>query len=230
MDKIKKIIGSIYTSFLFSVLFVLIILEFFISFVRFNNIEFTTYIDSETIYKYVCDKSCDSFKWFMIDYLNDYKEYIFNKKSYPTVIYSNLNNNQTKTFDKIKNKLDIPYEKVLIIRDINNFFHNNSIYLLLNIIIFINYLLISLRYKSFIKGLYFLALMVVLSSLVILLFTTFIFVYIKNIYIKEMLNKMNIMSNLYKLNVLYLIIGFVSSVISLLFKIKYPLKKIYSFN
>lgn len=230
MNKLKKIIGSIYTSFLFINIFILIILNFFVSFVRSNNINFKDYIDNETIYKYVCNNSCDTFKDFLYNYFNDYKDYIFNKNSYPTVIYSNLNKEEKKTFDNIKEKIDIPYKDVLMIRDINNFLHNNSIFLILNILIFLLYLLISLRYKSLVKGLYFLALMIVLCSLVVLLFTTFIAVNINNIYIKEIIFKMNVMSNLYKLTVLYLFVGFISCIMSLIFKIKFPSKRLYSFN
>ena len=219
LNKIKKFIGSIYTSFLYIIICVLIILEFAISFIRINNINFASYLNGERLYSYVGKNSIIS-KDILVDYLNEYSYYIFYKRSYPTINYSVLNDSEKKEFNRIKKRIDIPFEKVLIIRDINMYIHNNSIYLLLNISLLVFFLLLSKRYKSFIKGLYFMSLMVLLCSLVILLFSTYFITNVNNYYIKEIFRSENFMSKLYRINTLYICVSFILSTLTFFYNMK----------
>ncbi len=219
LNKIKRFIGSIYTSFLYIIICVLIILEFAISFIRINNINFASYLNGERLYSYV-GKNSNISKDILVDYLNEYSYYIFYKRSYPTINYSILNDSEKKEFNRIKKRIDIPFEKVLIIRDINMYIHNNSIYLLLNISLLVFFLLLSKRYKSFIKGLYFMALMVLLCSLVILLFSTYYITNVNNYYIKEIFRSENLMSKLYRINTLYICVSFILSMLTFFYNMK----------
>ena len=219
LNKIKKFIGSIYTSFLYIIICVLIILEFAISFIRVNNINFASYLNGERIYSYV-GKNSNISKDILVNYLNEYSYYIFYKRSYPTINYSVLNDSEKKEFNRIKKRIDIPFEKVLIIRDINMYIHNNSIYLLLNISLLVFFLLLSKRYKSFIKGLYFMSLMVLLCSLVILLFSTYFITNVNNYYIKEIFRSENLMSKLYRINTLYICVSFILSTLTFFYNMK----------
>ena len=219
LNKIKRFIGSIYTSFLYIIICVLIILEFAISFIRINNINFASYLNGERLYSYV-GKDSNISKDILVDYLNEYSYYIFYKRSYPTINYSVLNDSEKKEFNRIKKRIDIPFEKVLIIRDINMYIHNNSIYLLLNISLLVFYLLLSKRYKSFIKGLYFMSLMVLLCSLVILLFSTYYITNVNNYYIKEIFRSENLMSKLYRINTLYICVSFILSTLTFFYNMK----------
>ena len=219
LNKIKRFIGSIYTSFLYIIICVLIILEFAISFIRVNNINFASYLNGERIYSYV-GKDSNISKDILVNYLNEYSYYIFYKRSYPTINYSVLNDSEKKEFNRIKKRIDIPFEKVLIIRDINMYIHNNSIYLLLNISLLVFFLLLSKRYKSFIKGLYFMALMVLLCSLVILLFSTYYITNVNNYYIKEIFRSENLMSKLYRINTLYICVSFILSTLTFFYNMK----------
>ena len=219
LNKIKKFIGSIYTSFLYIIICVLIILEFAISFIRVNNINFASYLNGERIYSYV-GKDSNISKDILVNYLNEYSYYIFYKRSYPTINYSVLNDSEKKEFNRIKKRIDIPFEKVLIIRDINMYIHNNSIYLLLNISLLVFFLLLSKRYKSFIKGLYFMALMVLLCSLIILLFSTYYITNVNNYYIKEIFRSENLMSKLYRINTLYICVSFILSTLTFFYNMK----------
>ena len=219
LNKIKKIIGSIYTSFLYILLCVLIIIEFTISYIRTNDIELNNIINGESIYKYVCN-GCNLPKEFLIEYLDNYSNYLFYRRNYPTINYSALDNSQRYELNKIKERIDIPYKQVLIIRDINTYIHNNSVFLIINISIFLLFVLLCLRYKSFIRGLYFFSLTVLLCSLVILMFSTYFVVNINNYYLKEILNSINIMPSFYKINTMYIVVAFVLSLLSLCYNLK----------
>jgi len=157
-----------------------------------------------------------------INYVDEYINYVFYKRSYPT-----LNSVLTKSYkeetsiylQKVKDKLDIDYELVVQIRDINNFIYNSSIYLLMNISIFIIVLIISILNRSFNAGIKFLGIALIISSLITLISASILYPKMINLndtvlsnFIAPIVNTIFI-SKYRKICIIYLVLGFILEII-----------------
>lgn len=203
----------------------------------FSDVKISDLIDRKLILKAIDINIEGELHQATIDYIDDYINYVFYKRSYPTI---NINKIAEKTMqdkrvvvvalDSLKNKLNLKYEHILKIREINNILSNQSIYLLVNIGLFILFLIISIVNTRFIKGINIYSLASLIASIVILL----TFVIAHNYYIKmeptllksfldNIIND-NMKSNFFSLNIKYLVASFIFYFGTLIY-IKIPRKK-----
>lgn len=180
MKTLFNMMRSIITSFLFIILTIAIMIQFFFTMFRLQGDRLSNLIDRENIYILVADdiriKDNPLFKNVSIKYIDDYINYVFYKRSFPSIdvnAIENLEENNKKdileSIDIVKNKIDLDYETILQIRDVNNFISNGSIYLLINIAIMFLFILISILRMCFYSGFKYLSVGLVISSLLILM-------------------------------------------------------------
>ena len=149
MITIKKILGSIITSFLFSLLLIFVSIHFLLTLIRVNSINASNIVNTSDIYNYLINEDNEDIKNKMIDYLEEYKNYIFYKRSYPTISYNEMTKEEKQVYNKLKNKFDLKYETVIKVRGLYNFMQNNSVYFLINVGLLVMVIMCSIRYLDF---------------------------------------------------------------------------------
>lgn len=221
MHSLIKIMGSIYTSFLFIITIILIIINIFMTYIKVYDITYKS-INLNSTYEYAFNGKSydDSFKEDMINYLKEYRDYIFMTKAYPNIDYSKYDLDEKKGIDTIRNKINIKYENVIIIRNIYRSLTNNSVYLLINIFLIICFFLISIRYLDFINGVYFFSLNVVIGSLIFLVASCISLSKIYDVLIISKIINQEYISTLFKTNILYMLVGVFVSISTFTYKIK----------
>jgi hypothetical protein len=171
---------SIIASLLFVVLFLGIIVEFIFTVIRVQNLSLPRLIDKNVIYNLYVKNSFinqnEELKDAALEYIDDYINYVFYKRSYPNINTALINKysgeekkNISNSFENLKNNIDLEYSLVLKIRDINNFISNNSIYLLINIGCLIVFLVLAIIEGSIRKAFKLSGLALILSSLSVLI-------------------------------------------------------------
>lgn len=221
MHSLIKIMGSIYTSFLFIITIILIIINIFMTYIKVYDITYKN-INLNSTYEYAFNGKSydDSFKEDMINYLKEYRDYIFMTNAYPNIDYSKYDLDEKKGIDTIRNKINIKYENVIIIRNIYRSLTNNSVYLLINIFLIICFFLISIRYLDFINGVYFFSLNVVIGSLIFLVASCISLSKIYDVLIISKIINQEYISTLFKTNILYMLVGVFVSISTFTYKIK----------
>lgn len=230
MKKALKILRSIITSFLCIILIILITIQLIFTIIKVQNKKIPDLIDREAVLNLAVDNTLIKENQILhniaIKYIDDYIDYVFYKRSYPTINLGDATgldifNNTNIELDSLKEKFDIDYEKVVLIRDINNLISNQSIYLLLNIGIFAVYLIISILYRSFLKGFKYFGISLILSSLIVLIISSILYTNLLNgAQISTQIIK-TVIDNIYmvsyqKISVIYLVVGFMITTISTL--------------
>lgn len=223
MQKLQKIFGSVITSFLFIILTSLILTQLMCTITRFKHKDLSSLIDKDKIFRYVTSDMVltNDEEKIVHKYTDEYINYVFYKRSYPTISYSDINFDDKfiKNMEIIKDKIDLEYKQVIIIRRINNFVSNNSIYFMLNISIISAFLIICLKNKSLIKGIYILGISLIISGLFSLIGITIVssLIYkIKYELLKSSLRtiiKSNLINFIFKMDLIYFGIGLIIYVI-----------------
>ena len=207
MITIKKILGSIITSFLFSLLLIFVSIHFIVTLIRVNSINASNIVNTSDIYSYLVKEDNEDIKNKMIDYLEEYKNYIFYKRSYPTISYNEMTKEEKKVYNRLKNKVDLKYETVIKVRGLYNFMQNNSVYFLVNVGLLAIVIMCSIRYLDFNKGFHLLSISMIISSIIILIGSVYLVSVNTNDLINITIQKSSITSKLFKLDVIYIMIG-----------------------
>ena len=222
MHSLIKFLGSIYTSFLFIITIIIIIINISMTYIKIYKLTYKD-IDLNALYNYVTSDSIydSDFKCDMIEYLTEYRDYIFSTKAYPNIDYSKYSAIQKEGIDSIRRKTNITYEKIIVIRKLYKYMTNNSVYLLVNIFFLICLLLITIRYLDIIEGIYFISLNVIIGSLIFLMFSVAFLGKVSNVLIIGKLINSNYINGLFKTNIIYMIVGVLLSASLFTYKIKH---------
>ena len=207
MITIKKILGSIITSFLFSLLLIFVSIHFVVTLIRVNSINASNIVNTSDVYIYLIKEDNVDIKNIMIDYLEEYKNYIFYKRSYTTISYNEMTKEEKKVYNRLKNKADLKYETVIKVRGLYNFMQNNSVYFLVNVSLLVIVIMCSIRYLDFNKGFHLLSISMIISSIIILIGSVYLVSVNTNDLINITIQKSSITSKLFKLDVIYIMIG-----------------------
>lgn len=153
---------STLASLFFLLLICLIVLQLSFTTFRVQNKRVTEMIPRGLIYEQVKDgnlKDNEIYEKLANRYIDDYINYVFYKRSFPTFEMDKENISDEERIDfthaanNLKKNLNIDYSTIKNIRDINNFISNGSIYLLLNIFIFVDILIIIIFLHNYSKTL-----------------------------------------------------------------------------
>ena len=170
MKTIKIIMRSTITSFLCVILSLTIAIHFVFTVVKTLNDSISNFIDAKKIYDIVINKDNNDIYEdnLVLEYITDYKKYIFSKNSYPTVREKELNDSELIMIKEVKDKLDLNYDTIIKIRKVTDVLENSSIYLLLSISLFVLILLEYIYNKNAIKTLYYIGLSGLISCIFLL--------------------------------------------------------------
>ena len=184
MKTFINIVRSILTSLLFLIISAAIIVQFAFTIVHMQNKKIPDLIDREVVLGLATKDGFitnnEAIRNLAIEYIDQYINYVFYKRSYPAMpnlniegIDENTKREITSEFDSLKEKIDLDYELVLKIRDVNNILSNGAIYLLINIGVFSLFIVMSILRGSFLKGIKYFSASLALMSLILLLAGSF---------------------------------------------------------
>ncbi len=225
MKKTLTILRSIVTSLLFLLLVFVISIQFFFATIFINNKRIPDMIDEKTfLYNIIDEKFIENeeVEKILIDYIKDYKNYVFYKRSYPSIETISLDalTDEDKYITKdylqnLKKSMNIEYSTITKIRNTTNLMTNGSIFLLINIATFVSYIILVISILSFKKGTKFLGIALSLSGIITIIINTSLTNTIKNlspITLKLFLENI-ITNNLsplgFKLSLIYISIGLI---------------------
>lgn len=184
MKKTLTILRSIVTSLLFLLLVFVISIQFIFATIFINNKRIPDMIDEKTILYNIIDKNTienEEIEKILIDYIKDYKNYVFYKRSYPSIETISLESlseeDQSTTKDylqTLKKSMNIEYSTITKIRNTTNLMTNGSIFLLINIATFVAYILLVISVLSFKKGSKLLGIALSLSGIVTIITNTYL--------------------------------------------------------
>jgi hypothetical protein len=205
-----------------------IIIQFSFTIIKSSNKTLPDLIDRELLVDMIMGSKIDDYEIKMVlkDYLDSYINYVFYKRSYPSIQsidYGLLEGdrlteakNELITF---KEKIDLEYEDVLKLRDANTFFSNSSIYLLINIGVFLIFILISIMRVSFKSGLKLTSIALIISSVLILASSVLLETNLSNMisptiysFVEGIFND-DLMNSIFNLALIYLSVGVVVFII-----------------
>lgn len=178
MKTLFKITRSIIASLLFLILTFAVIIQFTFTLIHKEPTKIPDKIPRhELLYKVLDNTTLEpETEKIAIEYIDDYLNYIFYKRSYPstqTIDFDNLPEDQIANakniITQINKKIEIEYDSIVKIRNINNTISNGSIYLMVNIALFIIFLLFMIVTFSPAKSFLFLGLSTILGALLSLI-------------------------------------------------------------
>lgn len=161
MKTFTKIMRSILTSLLFLIITVAIIVQFGLTCIRLNGKNLPDIIDRNLLLDTLLEEEITNaeVKNLADEFLKDYINYIFHKRSFPslqTVNFSNIDEADRqyaeRTISNLSDKIGLEYETVIFLRNTNNVVSNGAIYLLINIGIFFLYVILSIEQLNFKKS------------------------------------------------------------------------------
>lgn len=234
-----NILRSILTSFFFLILILAVTIQFMFTTIRINNKTIPDLVSPETILKMIkLDKELDpTSKEYAISYIDEYINYVFYKRSFPSIQeynYKDISDNEKqdviKLLTDIRNKIDMDYKTVVVLRDINNFLSNGSIYLLINIGTLIVILLILISSGKIPLTLKLTGASITLAGLITLLLSTVgTSLLYKNLdplasnFVKTVFNS-SFLKKIFNQSLIYITIGFTLFIVVLIIN-RYLLKK-----
>lgn len=244
MKTLTKILRSITTSLLLFAMIIAIFIQFAFTSLHLSSKNLRELIDNQTLLDIILEDKIadDRINSLACEYVDDYLDYVFYKRSFPSLQNVNYDSVKTenidyakKTINELKEKLDLDYETVLTLRSINNVLSNGSIFLLINIGVFLLFVIVSIIKKSFKEGLKLFSLALVITALAILLIGAIIYANLANILPLNIYNLVvgiidgGFMTSLFNQAIVYMIIGFVAFMV--LFTVDHlPHKKISNRN
>lgn len=219
-----KIMRSVSTSLLFLLITILIMLQFIFTVVRINTRNISDLIDRETLLENILDEKIEDeqIKNLALDYTEDYLNYVFYKRSYPSiqnVDFSSLEESQItparEYINTLKDKIDLEYETIVKMRNINFFLSNGAIYLIINIGIFFLFIALTLTrgnlknsFKLFSISLITAGIITVLAFIIFKINLTHIFGFSLYNMIEEILNE-SFTKSTYTLTFTYILVGLI---------------------
>lgn len=219
-----KIMRSVSTSLLFLLITILIMLQFIFTVVRINTRNISDLIDRETLLENILDEKIEDeqIKNLALDYTEDYLNYVFYKRSYPSiqnVDFSSLEESQItparEYINTLKDKIDLEYETIVKMRNINFFLSNGAIYLIINIGIFFLFIALTLTrgnlknsFKLFSISLITAGIITVLAFIIFKINLTHIFGFSLYNMIEEILNE-SFTKSTYTLTFSYILVGLI---------------------
>ncbi len=178
MKTLFKILRSILTSLLFLCMTFGIIVQFSFTCFHKSPQRVPDYIDREAILDSALEEKTVSkeTRAVLLEYVDNYIDYVFYKRSYPsiqTVDYNSLPEGEisyAKTLVQTLNKkIDIEYDTIVKIRSINNLISNGAIFLMINIGLFIIFLITLILLRNLKKSLLILGLSTIIGTLLSLI-------------------------------------------------------------
>lgn len=178
MKKAIKILRSIITSLLFLIMIIGLGVHLVFTCIKTSGPTISNMFEKEELLKIYLEEPIESreIEKVALNYIEDYNNYLFHKRSYPslqTVDYSQLpeeNISEAKNIiSNINDQMNIPYSDITTIREANNLFANGAIYLLINVGILLIYLFMTFSTGSFKKSAKYLAISAALSGLLTLI-------------------------------------------------------------
>ncbi len=219
-----KIMRSVSTSLLFLLITILIMLQFIFTVVRINTRNISDLIDRETLLENILDEKIEDeqIKNLALDYTEDYLNYVFYKRSYPSiqnVDFSSLEESQItparEYINTLKDKIDLEYETIVKMRNINFFLSNGAIYLIINTGIFFLFIALTLTrgnlknsFKLFSISLIVAGIITVLAFIIFKINLTHIFGFSLYNMIEEILNE-SFTKSTYTLTFSYILVGLI---------------------
>lgn len=227
MKTLFKIMRSTITSLLFFLLIVSIIVQF--AFTAFNRDikKVRNLIDAD----YILEEIKTEFNGIPLDdkilslareYIDGYADYVFSKRSYPSIQTLDTKNltDEEKTLaenilQELQNKIDLKYETVVKIRETSNFMTNGSIYLLINIGTILIFLIFAISLLDFKKAFCFLGIAIASGGFISMLISALLLSKIPKLqnpilrlFASSIFGK-NITSSIYRRALIYMAIGIV---------------------
>ena len=206
--KIIKIIRSVITSFLFIILIISLVIDYYFIAIRTSTNRVSDLIDRQ----YVVSNTVGSSNQDLVDYVDQYINYLFYKRSYPTINYNNITNKDLyKQYETLKTYLRLDYNTIDYIRKVNNLIMNNTILFLINVGIFVIILLLWIFNDNIKLSVLLFGIACIISSIItfiinikmpIKLFSDILLLLILSIF-------ENIKESFYMINYIYIIIGMV---------------------
>ena len=219
-----KIMRSVSTSLLFLLITILIMLQFIFTVVRINTRNISDLIDRETLLENILDEKIEDeqIKNLALDYTEDYLNYVFYKRSYPSiqnVDFSSLEESQItparEYINTLKDKIDLEYETIVKMRNINFFLSNGAIYLIINTGIFFLFIALTLTrgnlknsFKLFSISLIVAGIITVLAFIIFKINLTHIFGFSLYNMIEEILNE-SFTKSTYTLTFSFILVGLI---------------------
>lgn len=219
-----KIMRSVSTSLLFLLITILIMLQFIFTVVRINTRNISDLIDREILLENILDEKIEDeqIKNLALDYTEDYLNYVFYKRSYPSIQnldFSSLEESQItparEYINTLKDKIDLEYETIVKMRNINFFLSNGAIYLIINIGIFFLFIALTLTrgnfknsFKLFSISLIAAGIITVLAFIIFKINLTHIFGFSLYNMIEEILNE-SFTKSTYTLTFTYILVGLI---------------------
>lgn len=228
MKTLLKAMRSIFTSFLFLILVVAIFLQFILTSARKNG-DIEDFINTEQVVQSVIGKEIDiEINEILESYVHDYLSYIFHRRSYPSIQSLDL-----KSFDEnvqkeiqmhiedIQEKIDLKYETITKLRDLAGYLSNGAIYLLVNILIIILFVVLAVIREDLLETVRLFSLSISIGGVVSLIFS---YIFITNfkslvgssLYILFKDSLAHLKSDLLERSLIYIAIGVLMFVISYL--------------
>lgn len=224
MKTLFKILRSTITSLLFLLLTVAIVVELIFMGLKLNTPNLPNLIDREALIEDALEASIENeqIHAIAVTFLDDYINYIFHKRSFPsmqTVDFSSLTDEQLpeakRTITNLSEKINLPYEEVVDIRNANNVLSNGAIFLLINVGVFLVYIVTCIVMGSFKRGTKLLSISLIASSIIALLSKPIVLSKLAghfsdggNIFITHILNP-TILSEFTRLAIIYLVLGLI---------------------
>lgn len=178
MKTLIKIMRSIMTSLLFVLLICFIILQFIFTFVKSAGGSISDLVKPEEILNNI-DGLDENSKEITEGYIEDYINYVFHRRSYPsiqTIDLSMYNEEEQKIIidhlNEVKSTIDIKYETVLKIRDIDSFFSNQALYLLINIGIIVLFIILVIVNGKIVNSLKLLSTSIISAGIISLILSS----------------------------------------------------------
>lgn len=222
METLSKILRGTITSLLCLILIVTIIIQFVFIIIKIEGNRIPDLIDQNVVLDKILEDEelPPEAKKIAKEYLDDYINYIFYKRSYPSIETIDLSNiseeniNTTKhVLNIIKNKTFIEYKTIEKIRSTTAFMTNNSIFLLISIAVIFIFLLLSITRMSFASSSKLFGLALSLSGFINIILTLLLYSNISNIknnFLEISINTIltnSIKKEIITISSLYIIIG-----------------------
>lgn len=178
MKTVTKIMRSIVTSLLFLILTGAIAAHLVFTTIKVTGPTLLNMVDSKELLSIYLEEEIEdlSIEEVAAKYIEDYTNYLFHKRSYPslqTVNYSQVSEENIveakRIITALEDKMDMPYASVTTIREANKILANGAIYLLINVSIFLLYLFITFSTGSFKKSTILISIASIVGSIITLI-------------------------------------------------------------
>lgn len=178
MKTVTKIMRSIVTSLLFLILTGAIAAHLVFTTIKVTGPTLLNMVDSKELLSIYLEEEIEdsSIEEVTAKYIEDYTNYLFHKRSYPslqTVNYSQVSEENIveakRIITALEDKMDMPYASVTTIREANKILANGAIYLLINVSIFLLYLFITFSTGSFKKSTILISIASIVGSIITLI-------------------------------------------------------------